>query len=324
MKIIDFYIARVFGMGIGARVEPNKDEKNTDLEIIQYDVISPKYSLSDLIVPASTDEKIADFLAYKRHEQLIFKDWGLEQTHRHQKQIAINFYGASGTGKTMAAHAIAKELQQPLIRVEYASLESKYVGETSKNITKVFKQAKEKQAILFFDEADAILSHRVADMSHATDVSVNQTRSVLLSLMNDHQGLIIFTTNFIENYDSAFMRRILFHIHFELPDVICREKLWGKYIPSTLPHNVNLKKLAEISGTLSGSDISNCVLKAAMSAARQGCHNLQLEHFMQAVNEVLQSKAANIKSKIKIEKHLVSDDYVKSQIGGESMQEISS
>lgn len=324
MKFICFYIKRVSTMGIGARAEPNKDEKNMELKNIQYDVISPKYSLSDLIIPAITEASIANFLAYKKHEQLIFKDWGLEQTHRHQKQIAINFYGASGTGKTMAAHAIAQELQQPLVMVEYASLESKYVGETSKNITEIFKQAKEKQAILFFDEADAILSRRVTNMSHATDVSVNQTRSVLLTLMNDHQGLIIFTTNFIENYDPAFMRRILAHIHFELPDAICREKLWKKYIPSALPHNVDLKILAEISGTLSGSDISSCVLKAAMSAARQGYQDLKLEHFKQAIDEILQSNAANIKSKIQIEKHLVSEDYVKSQIGGESMQEITS
>lgn len=318
MKFICFYnIERVSSMGIGARVESNKDEKN-----IQYEVILPKYSLSDLIIPAITEANVADFLAYKKHEQLIFKDWGLEQTHRHQKQTAINFYGAPGTGKTMAAHAIAKELQQPLIIVDYANLESKYVGETSKNITDIFKQAKEKQAILFFDEADAILSRRVTNMSHATDVSVNQTRSVLLTLMNDHKGLIIFTTNFIENYDPAFMRRILAHIHFELPDAICREKLWKKYMPSALPHKVDLKVLAEISGTLSGSDISSCVLKAAMSAARQGCQDLKLEHFKQVIDEILQSKAANAQSKIQFEKRLVSEDYVKSQIEGESIQEI--
>jgi len=310
-------------MGIGARIESSKNEKlREESKNIQYEVILPKYSLSDITIPANTEASIADFLAYKKHEQLIFKEWGLEHTHHHQKQTAINLYGESGTGKTMAAHAIAKELKQPLIIVDYASLESKYVGETSKNITEIFRQAKEQQAILFFDEADAILSRRVTNMSHATDVSVNQTRSVLLTLMNDHQGLIIFTTNFIENYDPAFMRRILVHIHFELPDEVCREKLWQQYIPMTLPHQVDIQILAERSETLSGSDISNCVLKAAMSAARQGNQSLTMNHFQQAIDEVMKSKKANCKSETQIEKRTVREDYVKSQIGETKMQEL--
>lgn len=311
-------------MGIGARIEPEQGQSSKEVKEAQYNIVVPKYSLLDLIIPTTTSASIADFLAYKKHEQLIFKDWGLEQTHRHQRQTAINFYGASGTGKTMAAHAIAKELQQPLIVVDYASLESKYVGETSKNITEIFRQAKEQQAIIFFDEADAVLSRRVTNMSHATDVSVNQTRSVLLTLMNDHQGLIIFTTNFIENYDPAFMRRILAHIHFELPDLECRERLWSKYIPSILPHNIEIKKLAEISEILSGSDISSCVLKAAMSAARQSHQNLQIEHFQQAIDEIMKSKMANTNNRFetKIEKRIVSEDYVKSQISEEKIQEL--
>ncbi len=308
-------------MGIGARIDvsPQKTENST---VELQSLIIPKFNLTDLIIPHVTAASIADFLAYKKHEELIFNHWGLAQTHRHQRQTAINFYGMPGTGKTMAAHAIAKELNQPLIMVDYASLESKYVGETSKNITEIFRQAKANQAIIFFDEADAILSRRVTNMSHATDVSVNQTRSVLLTLMNDHQGLIIFTTNFIENYDPAFMRRILAHIHFELPDLACRMKLWEKYIPKRLPHQINFTELAEISDTLSGSDISSCVLKAAMSAARQGHTDLKLEHFKQAIDEVIQSKAANRKSETKVEKRIVSEDYVKSKIGEEKMQEL--
>ncbi len=222
----------------------------------------------------------------------------------------------------MAAHAIAHELKQPLLIVDYASLESKYVGETSKNITQIFKQAKEQNAIIFCDEADAILSRRVTNMSHATDVSVNQTRSVILTLMNDHEGLIIFTTNFIENYDPAFMRRILAHIHFELPDLACRQKLWQKYIPATLPHNVDIPLLAELSNDLSGSDISSCVLKAAMSAARQSSQFIGLEHFKKAIDDIMQSKAANTPTKNKIQERSVTEDYVASKIGTVAMQEL--
>lgn len=312
-------------MGIGARIESEGNQATKDKEIkeAQCHIVVPKFSLSDLIIPDTTSASIADFLAYKKHEQLIFEQWGLTHTHRHQRQTAINFYGASGTGKTMAAHAVAKELKQPLMIVDYANLESKYVGETSKNISDVFKQAKEQQAIIFFDEADAILSRRVTNMSHATDVSVNQTRSVLLTLMNDHEGLIIFTTNFIENYDPAFMRRILAHIHFELPDLSCREKLWQQYIPHSLPHQIDIKKLAQISNTLSGSDISSCVLKAALSAARQHHQHLKLEHFQQAIDEVMHSKAANTETNTtKIEQRIVNKDYVMAQLGAQTVEDL--
>ena len=169
----------------------------------QFNMIVPQFTIDDLILPDSTLHGIQDFLSYQTHAELIFNGWGLSKTHAHQRQIAINLYGLSGTGKTMAAHAIAHALNKPIIAVNYSEIESKYVGETSKNITKLFKIAKEEKAIIFFDEADAMLSRRVSNMSNSTDVSVNQTRSVLLTLMNNHEGLIIFTTNFIENYDSA-------------------------------------------------------------------------------------------------------------------------
>ena len=308
-------------MGIGKRLERDNTESKKENEKDSI-LVKAKYSLSDLIISSNTEANIFDFLSYKKHEKLIFNEWGLSQTHKHQRQTAINFYGSPGTGKTMAAHAVAMELGQPLIIVDYASLESKYVGETSKNITEIFKKAKENQSIIFFDEADAILSRRVTNMTHATDVSVNQTRSVLLTLMNDYDGLIIFTTNFIENYDPAFMRRILAHIEFELPDLLCRERLWKKYIPESLPTKVEIKKLAEISETLSGSDISNCVLKAAMSAARQNSESILIEHFEKSIKEVINSKNANNKCNTKIEKKSVSENYVESQIGKEKMMEL--
>jgi len=321
-------------MGIGSRIESKTPNSNITTEEtkqviskeLDVKLTQPIYQLSDLILPVTTASSIADFLAYRKHEHLIFHNWGLTHTHKHQRQTAINFYGAPGTGKTMAAHAIAHELNQPLIMVDYAELESKYVGETSKNITQIFKQAKEHQAIIFFDEADAILSRRVTNMSHATDVSVNQTRSVLLTLMNHHEGLIIFTTNFIENYDPAFMRRILAHIHFELPDLEGRKKLWQQYMSPRLPHRTDVILLAEVSNGLSGSDIANCVLKAAMSAARQHSSYVEQHHFQKAIDEVLHSKAANTKKSsettTKIEQRIVSEDYVKTQLGSQTVEDL--
>jgi SpoVK/Ycf46/Vps4 family AAA+-type ATPase len=300
-------------MGIGKRVTNEPEQTRGSIELTQ-----PTFSLSDMILPEITRASLNDFLAYRKYENLIFDQWGLSQTHEKQKQNAINLYGPSGTGKTMAAHAVAHELNQPLLMINYAELESKYVGETSKNITHLFSEAKNNNSIIFFDEADAILSRRVTNMSHATDVSVNQTRSVLLILMNQHNGLIIFTTNFIENYDPAFMRRILAHINFVLPDMLCRQQLWQKYIPRVLPHAVDICLLAKISDGLSGSEISNCVLKAALSAARQGLMKVDLAHFQTAIDEINNSKAANAntveKSANIVKERVVSENYVREQI----------
>lgn len=290
-------------------------------------MLHPEFTLDDLVVPEITLHAIQDFLAYQKYKSLIFDDWGLSETHQNKQQIAINLYGLPGTGKTMAAHAIAHALKKPLIAVNYSEIESKYVGETSKNISALFERAKNSNAIIFFDEADAILSRRVTDMSSATDVSVNQTRSVLLTLMNNHEGLVIFTTNFVENYDPAFMRRILSHILFELPCIENRERLWRKYIPQKLPINTNIRLLAENSDGLTGSDISNCVLKAAMSAARSGESSVESTHFENAIKEVKASQNANKNLKYSlpsevIEENIVSEHYVKSQLNNKHIKDL--
>lgn len=276
------------------------------------DLLLPRYTLEDLILPAATLQDIQDFLSHQEHEDLIYNIWGLAKTHKHQRQIAINLYGEPGTGKTIAAQAIASSLNRPIIAVNYSEIESKYVGETSKNITEIFNKAREENAIIFFDEADALLSRRVTNMSSSTDVSVNQTRSVLLTLIDQHSGIIIFTTNFIENYDAAFMRRILTHILFELPDLDNRTKLWYKYIPKELPlsWDVSIPKLAEISKGLSGSDIANCVLKAAMSASRKGSEDVEFQYFISAIDQVNKSKRANRNNDLSCESRLVNEVYI--------------
>lgn len=123
-----------------------------------------------------------------------------------------------------------------MLRVNYAEIESKYVGETSKNLERMFTVARLNHSIILFDEADALLSRRVTDMTSATDVSVNQTRSVLLTLLDGYDGMVIFTTNFISNYDPAFMRRIPFHIKFELPNEAQRIALLQHYLTGTIPN----------------------------------------------------------------------------------------
>ena len=177
--------------------EQNKQGGSKEKGEVSFSTEEPKYDLDDIILPAYVKEQILDVAEYMHNSKIVFEDWGLETTHKYSKRMGINLYGPPGTGKTMAAHAIAKHLNRKILVVNYADIESKYVGDTPKNIRKAFEVAKETNSVIFFDEADAILSKRVTNMLNATDVSVNQTRSVMLMILNDYQDIIIFATNFI-------------------------------------------------------------------------------------------------------------------------------
>lgn len=254
----------------------------------------PKFSLDDIILSDSVKAQILDVATYAENSYRVFELWGFKNTHKFSRRIGINLYGAPGTGKTMAAHAIAKNLGRKILVVNYADIESKFVGETPKNIRKAFEAAQKSNSILFFDEADAILSKRVTNMTQAVDVSVNQTRSVMLMLMNEFQDFIIFATNFIENFDPAFMRRISIHIKFELPDLECRKKLWRMYIPEQFPNNIDIDEIAEKFSGISGSDIANAMLNSAFKAARLKLDSADKKIVFEAVENILASKKANL------------------------------
>lgn len=274
----------------------NNQSKAPTKQDLQFDKSDPIYTFSDLILSDKTLDELKTVVSAQKNWKKVFVDWGLGTVMKERKNLFVNLYGESGTGKSMSAHAIAAALDKKLICVNYADIESKYVGETSKNLSKLFNDPTNKNDIIFFDEADALLSKRVTDMSSATDVSVNQTRSVLLTLLNSYEGMVIFATNFISNYDSAFMRRIHYHIRFELPNATLREKLWRHYIPVRMPVNVDLHKLAEEYNGLSGSDISTAVMKAALNAARNDSSIVTKDDFRLAIESVIASKKANIGS----------------------------
>lgn len=313
-------------MPIGKRIEPQGNTRSTPTPSKKetpekasdtFVPEDPKYTFDDIILPRRVHEQILNAADYVENSKTVFETWGLEKTHKYSKRIGINLYGESGTGKTMAAHAIAKHLGRKILIVNYADVESKYVGETPKNIRRVFEAGKETGSIIFFDEADAILSRRVTNMTSATDVSVNQTRSVMLMLMNEYQDFIIFATNFISNFDPAFMRRISIHVKFDLPDEACRQKLWERYIPPSLPHDLDIMTIAAKYDGLSGSDISNAVLTAAFRAARSGDKTVPVSYFQEAAEDILHSKQANEKRSVKttiLPPEPVSEEYVKSQL----------
>ena len=173
----------------------NQSPKDRPKKEIDFPLSDPKYSLDDMIITDEVKEELSTIIEAEKCWKRVFEDWGLADVMGDRRNLFVNLYGYPGTGKTMAAHAIAKAIGKKMICVNYAEIESKYVGETSKNLTRLFKTAAEKNAVIFFDEADAFLSKRVTNMNNSTDVSVNQTRSVLLTLLNDFNGVIIFATN---------------------------------------------------------------------------------------------------------------------------------
>src|SRR6185503_8795532 len=187
--------------------------------------------------------------------------------------LAFNFAGPPGTGKTICAEAIATALGRNLLSVRYAEMESMWAGETPKNVAAVFRMATEENAVLFFDEADAIASRRTTGAAQAYQRESNTVVNVLLKELEAFNGVVIFATNLAVNFDPAFERRIRTHVRFEMPGVDEREKIWRVQLhplKTPLAPDVNFRVLAE-RYEVSGGDIKNAVLKAAtMAAAESG------------------------------------------------------
>lgn len=277
-------------------------------------ITEPKYNLEDVILPESVKKEIERIGSYFKYHDKIFKEWNLQSVIK-QHNLSINLYGESGTGKTMTAHAIANMLNKKIVLVNYAEIESKYVGETSKNLVSLFQFAKENDAVIIFDEADALLSKRVTAMHSATDVSVNQTRNTLLKILDDYDGIVFFTTNFIQNFDSAFIRRIFDHVKFEMPNKEMRYLLWNHYLLETIPcdnRNSILEKISEVEG-VTGADISTAILKATIDAACNTPYCITYESLKEVLEEILKAKKA-VDDNFEITTRKVSQEYALSQI----------
>jgi SpoVK/Ycf46/Vps4 family AAA+-type ATPase len=235
------------------------------------DTITPQRTFDDVILPPETRRTLDEALSQVRSHALIFGHWGLGERHSTGLGLAFNFAGPPGTGKTICAEAIAHALGRPMLVVNYAEVESMWVGETPKNVAAVFQAAADQQAVLFFDEADAIAARRTVGSGIAQQREANTTVNVLLRELETFNGVVIFATNLAANFDPAFERRIRTHVLFEMPGVAERERIWQVQIHPTktpLAADVDFARLAE-RFALSGGDIKNAVLKAAAAAAAE-------------------------------------------------------
>jgi SpoVK/Ycf46/Vps4 family AAA+-type ATPase len=229
----------------------------------------PRRSFDDVILPSATRRALDQALAHVTSHDLIFNRWGLGERHPTGLALAFNFAGPPGTGKTICAEAIAHALGRRLLIVRYAEVESMWMGETPKNVSAVFRLAREDNAVVLFDEADAIASRRSASLELGFLRESNTVVNVLLKELETFKGVVIFATNLAANLDPAFERRIRTHVLFEMPGVDEREQIWRVQMHPTLTPlagDVDFRALAE-TYEVSGGDIRNAVLKAAMAAA---------------------------------------------------------
>lgn len=261
-----------------------------------FEVTVPQRTFADVILPPPTRRMIAEAVGQVRNHALIFNHWGFGERHATGLGLAFNFAGPPGTGKTICAEAIANELDMKLLVVNYAEVESMWVGETPKNVVAAFRAAEEQNAVLFFDEADAVATRRTGGSPMSHDREANLTVNVLLRELEAFNGVVIFATNMAANFDPAFERRIRTHVQFEMPGAVEREQIWRVQVHPTktpLARDVDFRSLAE-RYALSGGEIKNAVLKAATAAAAESGRDrgkqIHQAHLERAIGEVLAAK----------------------------------
>ncbi|HET9038680.1 MAG TPA: AAA family ATPase [Gemmatimonadales bacterium] len=262
-----------------------------DRELVE--AVEPQRTFEDVVLPERTLLALDHALALVRKHDLIFRQWGLAERHSSGLGLAFHFAGPPGTGKTICAEALAYTLHRKLLVVRYSELESRWVGQTAKHVASVFRAAERQDAVLFFDEADAIAGRRFTAMQAAVDREANSVVNVLLHELETFPGIIIFATNLAANMDPAFERRIRTHILFEMPNVEERERIWRVQLhprKTPLADDVDFRELAE-RYPRSGGDIKNAVLKAAQMATTEpgpdAAKRIHQRHFVQGMEEVV-------------------------------------
>jgi AAA+ superfamily predicted ATPase len=232
--------------------------------------VEPRSGWDDLVLPDETLEQLRELCSQVRHEHRVYDGWGFGRRLARGRGVSALFSGSPGTGKTMAAEVIAADLQLDLYKVDLARVVSKYIGETEKNLSRIFSEAEDGNAILFFDEADALFGKRTA-ISDAHDRYANIETSYLLQRMEEYAGTVILASNLRQNVDEAFLRRLRFLVDFPFPDPASRLRIWETHFPAEAPvgGDVDCALLAE-RVQVAGGNIKNIVLHAAFYAAADG------------------------------------------------------
>jgi hypothetical protein len=243
--------------------------------------IDPAAGWDDLILPEPQKYTLRQIASHLRHQLRVYEEWGFARKGSRGLGLSTLFCGESGTGKTMAAEVLASELHLDLYRIDLSSVVSKYIGETEKNLRRVFDAAEDCGAILLFDEADALFGKR-SEVKDSHDRYANIEVSYLLQRMEAYRGLAILTTNMKTALDTAFQRRLRFVVQFPFPDQSHREAIWRGVFPNSTPvEGIDFMKLARLN--VAGGNIRNIALNAAFLAVESD-EPIGMEHLLSAAH----------------------------------------
>ena len=244
--------------------------------------IKPSYTWDDITVTESQKELLKTVCDRYRLRNRVGDGWGLKKKNAYGNGVSVLLYGPPGTGKTMAAQIVAGELGLPLYRVDISQIFSKYIGETEKNLAVIFGAARKANVILFFDEADALFAKRT-EVNDSNDKYSNSETAFLLQKVEEYDGMSILATNYYNNFDSAFLRRITYSVYMESPDEEARYRLWTTILPpeASLSDDIDFKLFAR-EFDLSGSNIKAILFSAAYMAAAEG-RSIGASHIVRAM-----------------------------------------
>ena len=264
----------------GCKAQSNKKLTTLARKIEQH------HTWNDIVLPEDTKEQLKEVSGYINYKGIVYTDWGFDKKLSLGKGLNVLFSGPSGTGKTMVAEIIAGEVDLDIYKIDLSSVVSKYIGETEKNLQKIFKEAETSNAILFFDEADSLFGKR-SEIRDSHDRYANIEINYLLQKMEEHDGIVILSTNFKKNVDDAFLRRMHFAIEFSSPDEKLRKKIWSIIFPHDTPvgENVDFSFLSKFK--ITGGNIKNIALSAAFLAAGDSSA-VEMEHIVRATKREFQ------------------------------------
>lgn len=256
-----------------AQVHHSLGKKSTRVEL--------KYTWNDIILPPEQKEQLANACNQIKYRHIVYGQWGFERKLSYGKGLSMLFSGPPGTGKTMSAQVIAKELYMELYKIDLAQVVSKYIGETEKNLQEIFREAHLSNAILFFDEADALFGKR-SEVKDSHDRYANIETAFLLQKIEEYEGITILASNFMQNIDEAFMRRINYIIEFPFPDAEYRQIIWKSMFPIEAPisKSVDFDFIAS-KFEVTGGNIKNIAVSAAFLAA-EGSDSIEMKHIIKA------------------------------------------